>query len=172
MKRKRADRPGWRRVKRLGYQEKWVEALSFTGYAVRLTLDEVSDPAFMPVGGKMLCVGDRGYVYLQYFPHGKPYAVTKMLDELGNTVQWYIDICKGHGKDQNGYLWYDDLYLDIVVLPDDSVYLLDQDELDEAMQKGVISEVDHRFASEVADGLMTEILAGKRDAFDFPNFFA
>lgn len=172
MKRKRADRPGWRRVKRLGYQEKWVEALSFTGYAVRLTLDEVSDPAFMPVGGKTLCVGDRGYVYLQYFPHGKPYAVTKMLDELGNTVQWYIDICKGHGKDQNGYLWYDDLYLDIVVLPDDSVYLLDQDELDEAMQKGIISGEDHRFACEVADGLMTEILAGKRDAFDFPNFFA
>lgn len=172
MKRKRADRPGWRRVKRLGYQEKWVEALSFTGYAVRLTLDEVSDPAYMPVGGKLLCVGDRGYVYLQYFPHEKPYAVTKMLDELGNTVQWYIDICKGHGKDQNGHLWYDDLYLDIVVLPDDSVYLLDQDELDEALQKGMISAEEHRFACEAADELMTKILGGNRDAFDFPNFFA
>lgn len=172
MKRKRADRPGWRRVRRLGYQKKWVDALSFTGYVVRLVLEEVNEPAYMPVGDKVLCVGDRGYVYLQYFPHGKAYAVTKMLDELGNTVQWYIDICKGHGKDAEGHLWYDDLYLDIVVLPDDSVYLLDQDELDEALKKGIISEADHRFACETADGLLQEILAGKRDAFDFPNFFA
>lgn len=172
MKRKRADRPGWRRVRRLGYQEKWVEALSFTGYAVRLTLEEVTDPAYMWVGEKRLCVGDRGYVYLQYFPHGKAYAVTKMLDELGNVVQWYIDICKAHGKDQNGHLWYDDLYLDIVVLPDGSVHLLDQDELDEAMEKGIISKSEHRFACETADELLQKILVGDRDAFDFPNFFA
>lgn len=172
MKRKRADRPGWRRVKRLGYQEKWVDALSFTGYAVRLTLDEVSDPAYMPVGEKILCVGDRGYVYLQYFPHDQAYAVTKMLDELGNTVQWYIDICKGHGKDENGHIWYDDLYLDIVVLPEGEVYLLDQDELDEALQKGMITSEEHRFACETADKLLKEIMEGKRDAFDFPNFFA
>ncbi|MED4569795.1 DUF402 domain-containing protein [Brevibacillus agri] len=172
MKRKRADRPGWRRVKRMGYQEKWVEALSFSGYAVRLTLDEVTEPAYMPVGEKLLCVGDRGYVYLQYFPDQKPYAVTKMMDELGNTVQWYIDICKAHGKDENGHIWYDDLYLDIVVLPQGEVYLLDQDELDEALQKGVIDSDEHSFATEVADQLLRDISAGKRDAFDFPNFFA
>lgn len=172
MKRKRADRPGWRRVKRMGYQEKWVEALSFTGYAVRLTLEEVSDPAYMPVGEKILCVGDRGYVYLQYFPHGQAYAVTKMMDELGSTVQWYIDICKAHGKDENGHIWYEDLYLDIVVLPDGSFCLLDQDELDEALEKKIISANDHRFACETAEGLLKEIQAGKRDAFDFPDFFA
>lgn len=156
----------------MGYQEKWVEALSFTGYAVRLTLDEVIEPAHMPVGEKVMCVGDRGYVYLQYFPRGQAYAVTKMLDELGNTVQWYIDICKGHGKDQEGHLWYDDLYLDIVILPGGDVYLLDQDELDEARDRGVISADDHRFACETADALLKEMKAGKRDAFDFPDFFA
>lgn len=172
MKRKRADRPGWRRVKRMGYQEKWVEALSFTGYAVRLTLDEVVEPAYMSVGGKTLCVGDRGYVYLQYFPHGQAYAVTKMLDELGNTIQWYIDICKAHGKDQRGHIWYDDLYLDIVVLPQGEVYLLDQDELDEALEKKVISADEHRFASETADALLKRIHAGEREVFDFPDFFA
>lgn len=172
MKRKRADRPGWRRVKRMGYRQKWVEALSFTGYAVRLTLDEVVEPAHMSVGDKWLCVGDRGYVYLQYFPQDQAYAVTKMMDELGNTVQWYIDICKGHGKDHEGHLWYDDLYLDIVILPEGDVYLLDEDELDEARDKGTISEEDHRFAHQVADGLLQQIKAGKRDAFDFPDFFA
>lgn len=41
MKRKRADRPNWRRVKKLGYLEKRVESAEFTGYAVRLTLDQV-----------------------------------------------------------------------------------------------------------------------------------
>ncbi|MED1947814.1 MULTISPECIES: DUF402 domain-containing protein [Brevibacillus] len=172
MKRKRADRPGWRRVKRLGYQQKWVEALSFSGYTVRLTLDEVSEPAYMSVGDQTMCVGNRGYVYLQYFPHGQAYAVTKMLDELGNTVQWYIDICRGHGKDENGHIWYDDLYLDIVVLPTGEVYLLDQDELDEALKKGVITSEDYQFATETADLLLRNILAGKRDDFDFPNFFA
>ena len=49
---------------------------------------------------------------------------------------------------------------------------MDQDELDEALQKGMITSEEHRFGCETADKLLKEIMAGKRDAFDFPNFFA
>lgn len=172
MKQKRADRPGWRRVKKMGYTEKRVESEAFTGYAVRLTLDEVTEPAFMTVDGRELRVGDNGYCYLQYFPDGEAYAVTRMLDERGHTVQWYIDICREHGRDERGFLYYDDLYLDIVVLPDGAVFLLDQDELDEALAEGAISAEDHRFACETADDLLAKIAAGQRNVFDYPDVFA
>ncbi|MEJ8547790.1 DUF402 domain-containing protein [Brevibacillus borstelensis] len=169
MKRKRADRPNWRRVKKLGYDEKRVESPEFTGYAVRLTLDEVHEPAYMTVGGKRLCVGDKGYCYLQYFPNGCGYAVTKMLDGQGRTIQWYIDICKQHGKDEQGYLFYDDLYLDIVVLPNGDVFLLDEDELEDALKRGAVDEAEYRFACRTADDLLEKYRAGQREWFDFPN---
>ncbi|USG66662.1 DUF402 domain-containing protein [Brevibacillus ruminantium] len=169
MKRKRADRPNWRRVKKLGYDEKWLETAQFTGYAVRLTLDDVIEPAYMPVGEKRLCVGDQDYCYLQFFPSGCGYAVTKMLNERGETIQWYIDICKEHGKDQEGHLYYDDLYLDIVVLPNGEVYLLDQDELDEALQRKLINRQEYQFACQTAAELLKRYEAGDREWFDFPD---
>jgi predicted RNA-binding protein associated with RNAse of E/G family len=171
VKRKRADRANWQRVKRCNYQEKWVETEAFTGYAVQLQLLDVEPPAWMHTGGRELCVADDGYVWRQYFPHGCNYAVTKMLDAQGKVVQWYIDICKQHGRDENGVLWYDDLYLDIVVFPDGEVHLLDQEELDEALEKGWITREEHMLSERTAARLLEEIALGERKGFDFPDCF-
>ena len=42
--------------------------------------------------------------------------------------------------------WWDDLYLDVAVLPNGEVYVLDEDELDEARDSGVIPEEHHALA--------------------------
>ncbi len=171
MKRKRADRAHWERVKQMAYEEKWVETVSFTGYAVKLVLMKVDPPGVMNNGGREICVADNGYLWLQYFPQGANYAVTKMINAEGHVVEWYIDICKEYGKDEDGVLWYDDLYLDIVVLPDGGVHLLDQDELDEALEKGWITAGEYQLAERTAAQLLEEITSGERKGFDFPDYF-
>jgi predicted RNA-binding protein associated with RNAse of E/G family len=171
VKRKRADRAVWKRVKKRIYEEKWVESEAFTGYAVQITLQEVDPPGVMSSGETSICIADNGYRWQQFFPHGTHYAVTKMVNERGEVVQWYIDICKQHGRDEQGILWYDDLYLDIVVFPDGQTQLLDQDELDDALEKGLISREEHQLACLTAEQLLREIRENKRNRFDFPSCF-
>ncbi|MDI3235475.1 DUF402 domain-containing protein [Exiguobacterium antarcticum] len=73
-------------------------------------------------------VGD-GYSWLQQFPIGKQHVVTTMFDEKGKIVQSYIDICLQHGRDTTGVFW-DDLFLDLVLFPSGECLILDADELD------------------------------------------
>jgi predicted RNA-binding protein associated with RNAse of E/G family len=60
--------------------------------------------------------------------------------------------CRGHGFDaETGFPWYDDLYLDVVVLADGSFHLLDEDELDEALQEGKITQDEYDIAWQEAN---------------------
>ncbi|MNJ65576.1 hypothetical protein D3C77_615940 [compost metagenome] len=60
-----------------------------------------------------------------------------------------------------GVPWFDDLYLDIVVLKNRSVFLLDEDELDEALSKGMITVKDYDMATETAKHVLKRIKDGK-----------
>jgi len=65
-------------------------------------------------------------------------------------VQWYIDICKTQGVTEQQVPWFDDLFLDIVVLPGGETLLLDEDELEEALDEGQITERDAEMAERTA----------------------
>ena len=57
-----------------------------------------------------------------------------MFDLGGELVQWYIDISYQNGLSDEHIPWMDDLYLDIVVLPNGE----DADELEDALLNGSI----------------------------------
>ena len=48
--------------------------------------------------------------------------------------------------DSDGLCWWDDLYLDIAVLPNGDTFTMDQEELDEARDSGVIPKQHHTLA--------------------------
>ncbi|MNW55217.1 hypothetical protein D3C74_328650 [compost metagenome] len=80
-----------------------------------------------------------------------------MFDDKGEIVEWYIDVCKTQGVTDQGVPWFDDLYLDIVVLKNGEVFLLDEDELDEALSKGLITVRDYDMATETAQEVLHAI---------------
>jgi predicted RNA-binding protein associated with RNAse of E/G family len=84
-----------------------------------------------------------------------------MFDDQGEIVEWYIDVCKHQGVTDQGVPWFDDLYLDIVVLNNRSLFLLDEDELDEALTKGMITVKDYDMATETAKHVLNMIKAHK-----------
>ena len=146
MKRKRSDRSHWSRVTRRRFVIERLDSEEFTGYVTLFCIDDVREPLWVPLGMSRICVADAGYLWLQHYPANSRYTITTMFDAAGQVVQWYVDVCKQHGIDENGIPWYDDLYLDIALLPSGEIALLDADELDRALQQGLISQEDHDLA--------------------------
>jgi len=138
----------------------YLDTEEFIGYVTHLSMDEVEKPLWLEFPDERICVVDKGFTWLQQFPLGTKHTVTTIFDTQGKIVEWYIDICKQHGVTEMGIPWYDDLYLDVTTFPSGHIHVLDAEELDEALQQGVISSTDHELAWREAQRIMQEVQQG------------
>ena len=139
MKKKFGDRRGWKRVLTKRYGMTSVKREGFEGDITLVEMKEVGEPLWKSYGERRVCLVDNGYQWLQHFPSHGAYTLTTMFNGEGEIVQWYIDICRGTGQ-EDGVPWMNDLYLDLVVLPTGEREILDADELDDAMESGIIDK--------------------------------
>jgi predicted RNA-binding protein associated with RNAse of E/G family len=146
LKKKYGDRSDWKRVIKKAYAQAHIITAEFTGYITLLRIDQVTEPLFVQYGNKKICIVDNGYMWLQHFPIGNFHSVTTMFDSTGHIVQWYIDICQGNDIDERNVPCFDDLYLDIIVLPTGEVIQKDSNELEEALSQGIISNLSYNQA--------------------------
>lgn len=136
-----------------------------TGTLVDVLALQVAQPKWVTLGGKELCILDTGYRWVHYAPHAAQHALTVQLDADGVPVQFYVDVTEGSGLDDEGLPWLDDLYLDIVarVTPDWQVTateIIDQDELEAALQTGIITRAQYDLAWAEARRVETALQAG------------
>lgn len=96
---------------------------------------------------------DKDFTFIGMYPKDENYCITAMYDEKLNIVQWYFDIAKNTGV-ENGIPYEDDLYLDVVLLPDGRINILDEDELLEANKLGDITKMDIEMAYKVKDNII------------------
>ena len=101
--------------------------------------------------GRELCLVRAGYKWLVYLPMDKCWCLTAFYDADGELFEWYFDISRSNFLDENGAPCIDDLFLDLVVFPSGQVVTLDADELQEAMDKGKITQDDFNHAYAVHD---------------------
>lgn len=133
-----------------------METESFTGYVTRLDMIQVTHPLHVRYSERTVQLVGDGYSWLQQFPSGKKHVVTTMFDERGKIVQAYIDICLRHGRDTNGIFW-DDLFLDLVLLPSGECLILDADELEAALRAGEINRAQYDEAWQEVDRLREQM---------------
>lgn len=154
MKRKLLSRAGWRRV--LAGTSIVINTYDgrYDGYAAATFIDRVREALVTSICGRTYTVAGDGFIWIQRLPAGAHWSLTTMYDARGNIVQWYFDIIKQSGLDENGQPFYDDLYLDIVTLPSGGQALLDADELQAALDSGGISQADYGMAWAEARQLM------------------
>lgn len=144
---KRADRPGWPRLRAQRFVCQRICDGRLNGYATLLHMVEVAEPLWVTHHDRRICIADAGYSWLQIFPEGTSYTHTTMFDADGQPVQEYIDLVVEHGVDDAGIPWYDDLYLDITWIPEgDGPLLLDQEELEAAHAIGAITPEQYDLA--------------------------
>ncbi|MGI2293238.1 DUF402 domain-containing protein [Paenibacillus sp. GXUN7292] len=165
MKRKFSDRANWRRIISKTYSSHFCNDEHFQGLVTFYHIHELRNPLWKTYNNRKVCLADRDYVWTQHFPQGEDYVVTTMFNNEGKVVQWYIDICKAQGFTDQQVPWFDDMYLDIVVLPSGEIMLMDEDELQDALVQGDVTIKEAESAKQTADKLLQAIHAGQ-----FPYF--
>ncbi|KEK23694.1 DUF402 domain-containing protein [Bacillus gaemokensis] len=153
MKRKYGDGSSWERLIEKTYVVKNIEQ----GMLGILHMKKVKGPSYKQYNNQKLCIVNDGYTWIQYFINDKNFAITAMLDEKKKLVQYYIDVAKEYKIDERGMPYFDDLYLDVVLLPNGDVYLLDEDELEEAYTVGDISKEEYNIAWNTAKWMIAAI---------------
>lgn len=161
LKRKHADRSDWKRVTRRIYRQGYIEFKDFTGYIALLSVLEVSAPLFVDVNGQRICIVDNGYDWLQQIPDHGSHALTTIFDRSGRIVQWYIDICLRTGVDERNVPWFDDLFLDVVLLPSGDLTIKDATELEEARLAGEVGITEYEQAWAEANRIVTAIKSNR-----------
>jgi predicted RNA-binding protein associated with RNAse of E/G family len=162
MRRRRyASREEWQRLRERQFEVRRVDRPGFHGYVSRLTIGSVTEPLVVPLNGTEYRLADAGFTWMQYVPDRSRHTLTTLLDERGEVIQWYVDIAARTGIDERGIPWWDDLFLDLVILPDGSVHLLDEDELEEAREAGEISREEYELARAEAERVMAAIGDGQ-----------
>ncbi|WP_026591269.1 DUF402 domain-containing protein [Bacillus sp. UNC437CL72CviS29] len=153
MKRKYGDGSSWNRLIEKTYEVKAIEQ----GMLGILRIQKVKEPSYKKYNDRELCIVDAGYTWVQYFINNKNFAITAMLNEKRELVQYYIDVAKEYKIDERGMPYFDDLYLDVVLLPNGDIYLLDEDELEEAYRDGDISKEEYNESVDTAKWLIEVI---------------
>ncbi|WP_410501367.1 DUF402 domain-containing protein [Exiguobacterium acetylicum] len=145
IKKRYADRLNWGRIKQRHYVQEQVENEVFQGQVTLLQLIEVVSPLDVLYGDETIRIADDGYVWVQQFPKDAHHAVTSMFDASGQLVQTYVDICLRTGI-ENGRVYWDDLFLDLIALPSGQVVLVDADELEAARKQDHVSHTEYTLA--------------------------
>ena len=113
------------------FYQKRIEKDYFCGYACYLKMKNVINPLKVNDGEFQACLLDENYEWLELYPDNENYAITIMFDDNNNLIEYYFDIAREVGI-LNGIPYEDDLYLDMLIKPDGSYLVLDEEELIDA----------------------------------------
>ena len=169
MKRRFGDRSDWGRILQRQDRLFRCDLEHFQGWVSELKMLRVHEPLFVQNLGMSLCIVDDGFTWRHFVPDGLNHVITEMRDSGGTIVQWYIDIVFDHRFDAEDRLYFDDLYLDLVVLLDGRFEIKDADELEEALKTDVISSEQYDLAWRETKRLVGLLEAGKLNLRALPS---
>jgi len=133
------------------YENKILNDKNFIGNITLLEIEEVRHNWY--VDEEKRCVLAKGYKWLEIYPKDQNYCITAIFNENKELVEWYIDVAKSIGK-EDGVPYEDDLYLDVVIVADGRKRLLDEDELQEALENNIINKEEYDMAYKIAKKLL------------------
>ena len=109
---------------------------------------------------------DNNYSIIEVIPKNENYAMRVYFDENNNILQYYFDVSLKNGVDEETKVpFYDDLFVDITVT-DGKIEVLDEDELDDALNSKIISKADYDLAIQTRDKLLSELQNGTNEYFN------
>lgn len=165
LKRRYADKYVGKRVKKSNQKIISVKEEYFTGDIYYYDFIEVDKKIIIPNGK---CIIDNNYKWLEFYDYNSKVKLTAIYDENSKIIEWYFDIAREIGK-ENNIPYEDDLYLDVVVTPTGEMILLDEDELKDALNRMEISEEEYENAYKEANQLINILNNKKEKLQEFTN---
>lgn len=95
-------------------------------------------------------VADDNFKWLVVAPKYENYVITMYMDQNMKTILWYIDMIDGQGIDEDGVYFYNDMFLDLIVLSSGEIIEDDRDEFERALIMGVISQEQYELVKKTA----------------------
>lgn len=163
MRKKDMRRSGWSSILRREYVSRDCEICGIRGKESLLVMREVAEPLVVSDAGEDARIVEKDYAWVQIALEGQPFWLTAMYDDQGRLLQTYFDITGGNRFDDPENPTFVDMYLDVVVNSKGELYVLDREELDNALTEGTVTAEEWNRA----DGACTYLcayLAGKWEA--------
>jgi uncharacterized protein len=161
MKRKRLDRDLWTSIISKRYVQRSLATDNYQGIVALLYLDKVDPPSIWDYASKPVVICETGMKWLQFIPAEENYVLTAMINQENTINTWYIDVIAGTGFSDDGVVYFDDLYLDLIVRPDGDNKVDDLDELEVALVSQDINQelytLAHKTKEQLANGLLRDI---------------
>lgn len=137
----------------------------FDGYITLIDIKKVSEEKYVPrYNNKTQKIIGNNNKWILLYPKDKGYTITAMYDENLNFIEFYIDMVDKVMITQENIPYMYDLYLDVVITYDMEVYILDQDELYEALKSKDITPLQYEKASKTAEYVISKY--SKKENFE------
>ena len=147
-------RDNWSRILEREYSHASFSGKNISGEIALLRFKKVANPLDVTLGGQIIRIVDDGYYWLQVAPKNENWWITAAFDENKKPLQYYIDVTLKNVI-AGGESYFHDPFLDVIFATDGIPYLFDEDELDEALELGIITLEQHKFSHSVAERLMS-----------------
>lgn len=111
-----------------------------------LNMIKVSSPLAVdsPIG--KVTIANNRYKYLIFAPKNQNWWLTIMFHNKNNLIESSFDITKENNYDDENNPYFIDMKLDICIPNGDKPYIMDEDELKEALDLNIITESEYNSA--------------------------
>ena len=138
------------------YRKRYIpnEIIDISGDKVESVNENLLVTSWLPIHPRNDVAFGMSYTYLK-----KGWKISKFYDKDKNFLYWYCDIIDAQIKDEEYILV--DLLVDIKVYPDGRYEILDEEELDEALNEGLITKEQKDEALNKLNALLETIKKGE-----------
>ena len=138
------------------YRKRYIpnEIVDISGDKVEFVSEDLLITSWLPIHPRNDVAFGMSYTYLK-----KGWKISKFYDKDKNFLYWYCDIIDAQIKDEEYILV--DLLVDIKVYPDGRYEILDEEELDEALNQGLITKEQKEEALNKLNALLETIKKGE-----------
>ncbi len=151
-------RTDWTRITKREYIARECTIGGKTACESLIVIRDITEPLTVSSAGISVKIVEKDYSWIQIAVKDARWWLTSMFDENGELLQIYFDITGGNRFDDPENPTFEDMYLDIVLRTDGKIVPLDQDELDEALQKGDITSSQYALAKSACDELYAYLI--------------
>lgn len=136
------------------------------GYLSLVDIIEVKYKIPVDYDDSSTCLIDNGYKCMIFLPDDDHWCVSVFMDLDNNIIEWYFDMTLRSGL-ESGKPYFIDLYLDIAVASNGKFKVLDEDELEDALDLGFISDDEVQLAKSTCEKLIKDVIPNKAFMTDF-----
>lgn len=138
------------------YNYKLVEDKENNCYISIKKIISIKSPFFTKNSG---CLINNMYSIIEIVPLNENYCIRLFIDDNKKIILYYFDITLRNGFDSNfNSPYYEDLFID-VILKNDQISILDEEELNEALEKKYITIEDYNLAQKVKSELVDSLIS-------------